>query len=274
MCPHCRAFITTSDKICPYCDTPVGPKAVERRNPGDLVGGLIPHAQFVTVLILTLNVGMFAVTMLASMKAGNPSALMGVDGRTLIEFGAKWREGLLAGQWWRLVTAGFLHGGLMHIAMNSWAMFDVGATVEQLYGQRRLVVIYFVSTVCGYLASAIWTPAISVGASAGLFGLIGAMIALGVKHEGPAAKMVRGVYIRWAVYGVLFGLLPGLRIDNAAHLGGLASGFAVAYVAGLPRLVTNWREKFWTGAMVVCLALTAISFLLMFLWLRQVTAVS
>ena len=63
MCPHCRAFITTSDKVCPYCDTPVGPKAIDVRSPGDLLGGLIPGGQFVTVLILTANVGMFLVTM-------------------------------------------------------------------------------------------------------------------------------------------------------------------------------------------------------------------
>jgi len=71
MCPHCRAFITTKDKVCPYCDTEVGPRAIDRRDPGALFAGMIPSARFVTVLILTLTAGMFLVTVLASMKSGN-----------------------------------------------------------------------------------------------------------------------------------------------------------------------------------------------------------
>jgi len=62
MCPQCRAFITTSDKVCPYCNTKVGPRAVEQRDPGPILGGLIPHAQFVTSMILLLNFGLYAAT--------------------------------------------------------------------------------------------------------------------------------------------------------------------------------------------------------------------
>ena len=62
------------------------------------------------------------------------------------------------GEWWRLVTAGFLHGGLLHILMNSWVLFDLGAQVEEIYGASRMWVIYFVSSVCGFYASAVWMP--------------------------------------------------------------------------------------------------------------------
>ena len=62
-----------------------------------------------------------------------------------------------------------------------------------------------------------------MGASAGLFGLIGAMIALGVTHRSAVGDAIRGLYVRWAIYGLLFGLLPGLHVDNAAHIGGLAA---------------------------------------------------
>ena len=57
------------------------------------------------------------------------------------------------GQWWRLITAGFLHSGILHILMNSWVLFDLGAEVETLYGTSRLIVFYFVSTVTGFAAS-------------------------------------------------------------------------------------------------------------------------
>ncbi len=61
MCPNCRAFVTTSDQVCPYCQAPLGPRAVERRNPGEILGGLIPHARFTTIIILLINTALFLV---------------------------------------------------------------------------------------------------------------------------------------------------------------------------------------------------------------------
>jgi len=74
MCPHCRAFITTDDRVCPYCNTPVGPRAVDRRSPGEIMGGLIPHARFTTTLILLINTGLYIATTLYAMKSGRGSA--------------------------------------------------------------------------------------------------------------------------------------------------------------------------------------------------------
>jgi rhomboid protease GluP len=268
MCPHCRAFITTSDRVCPYCSTEVGPRAIDRRQPKEILGGFIPHARFTTSIILLINFGLFGATVLSSMRQGNADALMGVDGRTLIEFGGKLREALQIGQWWRLVTAGFLHGGLIHIAMNSWVLFDLGAQVEEIYGWARMIVFYFLATVVGFYLSAVWSAGLSVGASAGIFGLIGAMIALGVRYRThPMGAAIRSLYIRWAIYGLLMGLLPG--IDNAAHIGGLAAGFGAAFVAGTPKLVDTWAERFWRGAAYGAIAHTALSFFRMYVWLTS-----
>lgn len=266
MCPHCRAFITTRDRVCPYCNETVGPRAVERREGGGALGGFIPHAHFVTVMILLINFALFVATALYSMRSGNEGAVWGIDARTLFDFGASYRQAVQLGQWWRLVTAGFLHGGLLHILMNSWVLFDVGAQVEEIYGATRLVVFYFVATVCGFMASTMWSPTLSVGASAGLFGLIGAMIALGVTHRGGIGDAIRGLYIRWAIYGLLIGLLPGLHIDNAAHIGGLAGGFAMAFAARLPGRTRSAAERLWQVAAGLCVAITAFSFLQMYLW--------
>ncbi|MGD0201399.1 MAG: rhomboid family intramembrane serine protease [Bryobacteraceae bacterium] len=268
MCPHCRAFITSRDRVCPYCQGVVGPRAIDRRDPKAILGGFIPHARFTTSIILLINFGLFAATVLFSMRAGNGNALFDLDGRTLFQFGAKYRDAIVLGQWWRLVTAGFLHGGILHLLMNSWVLFDLGAQVEEIYGATRLLVIYFAATVGGFYLSMIWTPALSVGASAGILGLIGAMIALGVRHRAhPLGGAIRSLYIRWAVYGLALGLLPGLRVDNAAHIGGLAAGFVVAYAAGTPRLVGGWGEHLWRILSYLCLALTALAFLSMYLWL-------
>ncbi len=268
MCPNCRAFITNRDKVCPYCNQRVGPRAIDRRDPGAVLGGFIPHARFVTMIILTINVGLYLATVLFSQRSGQGGGLMSVDGRTLIEFGAKLRAAILGyGQWWRLVTAGFLHGGLLHIGMNSWVLFDLGAQVEDVYGASRLIVVYFLATVSGFLLSTFWTAAISVGASAGIMGLLGAMIALGVRNRHTAAgAAIHGMYVRWAVYILILGVLPGLHIDNAAHIGGLAAGFGVAYAAGTPRVETAPSERLWRIAAGACVVITAVCFLKMYLW--------
>jgi len=200
------------------------------------------------------------------LNMGNGSAVLDIDPRTLFLFGAKFRQAIHMGQWWRLVTAGFLHGGLLHILMNSWVLFDIGAQVEETYGPSRLIVIYFAATVVGFYASTWWSAALSVGASAGIFGLIGAMIALGMLHRSALGDAIKGLYLRWAIYGLLFGLLPGLAIDNAAHIGGLAAGFGVAYIAGVPRYEGSGTERMWRIAAYVCLGATALCFARMFLW--------
>jgi membrane associated rhomboid family serine protease len=98
-------------------------------------------------------------------------------------------------------------------------------------------------------------------------GLIGAMIALGLRNRHTAAgAAIHGMYIRWAVYMLIFGFLPGLHIDNAAHIGGLAAGFGVAWLAGTPRVETAWTERLWRGAAAACVAITAVCFLKMYLW--------
>ena len=109
----------------------------------------------------------------------------------------------------------------------------------------------------GFLASAWWAPDVpSIGASAGIFGLIGAMIALGVRDRSAYGAMIRSMYTRWALYGLALGILPAFFgisfMDNAAHIGGVTSGFVIAYVAGTPRFSgateTLWRVGGGGGA--------------------------
>lgn len=262
MCPHCRAFITTDDKVCPYCDTPVGPSARDRLRSADILGGLVPSAQFLTILLLTLNIGMYLVTMVATSKMDESLALA--------RYGAAFPMAVFNGQWWRLITAGFLHGGLMHIGFNMWALMDIGRHAEETYGPKRMSVIYILSTMGGFGLSMIRGTYLTVGASAGLFGLIGAMIAVGVIHRNSAqAAAIKAFYIRWAIYGLLWGLLPMFHVDNAAHLGGMATGFVVAWIAGTPREFDVRREQFWTVAAGLIVALTIYAFVRLFIQLQS-----
>jgi rhomboid protease GluP len=271
MCPNCRAFITSDDKICPYCQAQVGERVIDRRAPSDVLGGLIPHQRFVTMLILLINTGMYLATMLRTQQQQGGSGFGDPSMQTLVDFGAKYAPFIFyRGEWWRLITAGYLHGGLLHIGMNSWVLFDLGPQVNQTFGTPRFLSIYFISSVTGFLASLYWSPSVSIGASAGLCGLIGAMIAFGTRERSAFASAIRRQYIQWVIYLLIFGLLPGFNVDNAAHLGGLAGGFVVAYLAGTPGF-SEAKENFWRLAAGLSLALTGWAFFEMFMHLTSTT---
>lgn len=267
MCPSCRAFITNSDKVCPYCEAPVGARAIDQRTPGEIFGGLIPQARFTTVLILIINTALYVATCLYS-----DTFSWTPDNIALFVFGEKIPFALMQSrhEWWRLVTAGFLHGGVMHIAMNSWVLFDLGAEVETIFGTSRMIVYYFVSTVAGFLLSALLSNGSSVGASAGVFGLIGAMIAFGMTDRSAIGSMAKSLYVRWAIYGLAMGILFP-QTDMKAHIGGLVGGFACAFVARTPTARTAWKEPLIRAAAGVCIALTLLSFAIMFVKLRSGT---
>src|SRR5262249_53705483 len=131
------------------------------------------------------------------------------------------------------------------------------------------LVIYFTGTVVGFWASMIFSPrSLSVGASAGLCGLVGAMIAVGFLSRSSMALDIRAGYVRYAVMLLAMGFFIG-RIDNAAHLGGMVGGFAIAYLMGLPTPVIPPKERIFTLAAWVCVLLTVYSFAQMFLFYQR-----
>ena len=259
MCPNCRAFITTSDRVCPYCGSRVGPRAIDRREPGNLIGGLIPARHFTTFLLLLINVGLFAASCWIS------GSLNEINGKALWVLGAKLGPSIWGHhQYWRLVTAGFLHGSILHIAFNGWALFVLGSQVEEVFGTPRFLVLYFASTVCGFYLSARMNSGLSIGASAGIMGLIGAMVAFGHASHSSIGRQIRNQYLGWLALNLVWGFLPGSQIDNYAHIGGFVGGFGVAYFAGTPIRSTHAREAAWRVAAAACIMLTVYCFWLMF----------
>jgi rhomboid protease GluP len=235
MCPHCRAFVPSSERVCTECGLALGRSYAQRMAGSAALAGLVPPTHFTTLILLLVNFALFAATLILTLKKSDGAEALGaVDPYVLLNFGAKFGPAVQAGQWWRLITAGFLHGGLFHILMNTWAMYDLGAQVEQAYGTARFLVFYLAAGAAGFWASAWWSPALSIGASASIFGLIGAMIAYYTRSGTWLGAEMKAVYVRWAIYGLLFGLLPMFSIDNAAHLGGLAAGFGLGYLAAEP----------------------------------------
>jgi rhomboid protease GluP len=156
----------------------------------------------------------------------------------------------LHGETWRLLTSVFLHGGLIHIGLNMYVLYRAGPLVERLYGNTGFALLYLAAGLGGAMVSAWWHPLwVSVGASGAIFGLIGGLGAFLASHRSaipaPVLSQMKGGVIAFVVYNTMFGLaIEG--IDNAAHLGGLASGFLAGLLlqrpwpvprptAGLPR---------------------------------------
>jgi membrane associated rhomboid family serine protease len=159
---------------------------------------------------------------------------------------AKINERIREGEIWRLVTMMFVHAGLMHLFFNTSALSEFGRTVENLYGPRRFLAIFFGAGIAGAVASFLATPTPSVGASGGIFGLIGALLAFGLRHRPslPAAARQRFTIQMGLCLAVNLGLgLLSTFIDNAAHLGGLVGGALIASWVGVSPAVTAMLER-------------------------------
>ena len=149
-----------------------------------------------------------------------------------------------SGQWWRVITSGFLHYGILHIAFNSYALLQVGILVEFVYGSARFFVIYFTALIAGGLAAyytTIGTDNATAGASGAIMGVFGAMGVLGFKI--PHA---RAVLLQSALIPIVLTLGNGLvntGISNAGHIGGLIGGVLVAAVMTPARAATLMRRE-------------------------------
>lgn len=177
----------------------------------------------VTQIIFGLNIAVFVGMLLAGVQMlGNPSA------QDLVRFGANFGPYTLSGQWWRLLSCIFIHGGLLHIAFNMWCLWDLGRLAESIYGHWTFAAVYLISGLAASLGSIFWNPfTLSVGASGAIFGIAGALIAsfyLGEFSLPKAAMsgMLRSVML-FVGYNLFFGAIVA-RTDNAAHVGGLLMG--------------------------------------------------
>jgi len=217
--------LTFGKKICPWC---VQHEAAQRGEMGDVEQRVMPapwvrsqSSITLTHVLLGANVAVFIAMVLASGSAD-------FDGRLLVHFGANFGPLTLSGTWWRLLTYMFLHGGFLHIAMNMWCLWQIGALCESLYGRWTYAAVYLITGVAGGLASLAWNPhVLSVGASGALFGLTGALIASFYLGEfslsGISIKGTLSSLLFFAGFNLFFGsMFPG--IDNACHIGGLVSG--------------------------------------------------
>ncbi|RYE25386.1 MAG: rhomboid family intramembrane serine protease [Sphingobacteriaceae bacterium] len=177
------------------------------------------------MIVICLNVLVFLAMVVAGL------GFLSFDGKDLYQWGADYRPAVGQGQYWRLISNIFLHGGLMHLVMNMYGLIFVAIFLEPLLGKMKFIVAYLL---CGIFASATsiwWHPAtISIGASGAIFGLYGVFTALlttnKVSADGKKFFLINNLI--FIVINLLIGLTGG--IDNAAHIGGLLAGFILGYI--------------------------------------------
>jgi rhomboid protease GluP len=186
----------------------------------DMLNYLIPKGEhFATSILIDLNILVFLIMVFSGVNIISP------NGHELLQWGANRRLETTGGEWWRLFTSIFLHGGIMHLFLNIYGLSFAGIFVEPLFGRRKFIFLYVLSGLAGSLASIWWYQnTISMGASGAIFGLFGAILGLLFTNTVPAEGRKTFLLIISSYVGInlLWGLTGG--IDNAAHIGGLLSG--------------------------------------------------
>lgn len=227
---------------------------------GQLLGdlGYVPATRL--ILAGTIAYFLWSVLMGGGLGFNLIGSLLGGPGsETLRTWGANRGDLVInQGQHWRLFTHMLLHGGLLHLGFNMWALWHVGRHVELIYSTRNMAFIYVVAGVAGGIASTVFRPyaVLSVGASGAVLGLMGALVYFAVALPG------RQVDWRSLLMPVGVNLMYGFFIpfiDNYAHIGGFLGGFLAAFIAGIPGQRAPWRTWAMIGtAAVVVLILSGL----------------
>ncbi|ABR30410.1 Rhomboid family protein [Thermosipho melanesiensis] len=162
-------------------------------------------------------------------------------------FGAQYGPLVSSGQWYRIVTAMFVHGGFIHLVFNMYALYFLGRIVENVYGTDKFLFFYFSTGIIGNLATQFfYYNSFSVGASGAIFGLVGVLFAAGFRRDTPyTLKPITGTaFLPMILVNIFLGFIPGSNINNAAHLGGFLSGMALGYF--IPIYEYSWNiRKLW-----------------------------
>lgn len=192
---------------------------------------------WVMIVLIVINVAVFVAA--AAMGTG----LTGADPDRLVAMGGSLPALTLSGEPWRLLTSMFLHAGVLHVAMNMFALYSGGRAAEAMFGRRGFVAIYLATGLVGGIATLTKTAMIvTVGASGAIFGVFGAIFAYSVAHRAQLDPEVRAKQMKSMGTFVALNLVIGFSIPQislAAHIGGFVSGFVIAYLAERGIDITN-----------------------------------
>ena len=215
---------------------------------------MIGNRQPITTTLVAMNVAVFVAMALTLVSPLAPTIPQ------LLKWGANWGPLSLGAEPWRILASNYVHGGIIHIALNMWCLWNLGFLAERVFDPWMYVLTYTFCGLAGSLASLWWHPtAVGVGASGAIFGLAGALIAaLYLGHLPISRQAIQGTLkslLIFAGYNLFFGAaVPG--IDNSAHVGGLLAGLALGavlakHLTASPEIRDSWRRGVFVAAAVV-----------------------
>jgi len=234
------------------CDRCAGAATSRARRGMNAVGSMRDFP--VTTALAAISLSVFVV-MVAS--GGSPMRFSPED---LIRWGGNWGPLTMSGDYWRLLTAGFVHGDIIHLAFNLWCLWSLGQLAERLFGSLITAAIYILTGVAGAMLSIGWNHGrLEVGASGAIFGIAGAILS-GIKFGNVAVgpmqrRQIFSSLIFFVIFNLTIGLGPG--IDNMCHLGGLVSGL----IFGVPlatALASGKKHFEWATIIVASLVLVGV----------------
>lgn len=232
LCPNCRKLISADERSCPYCGT-LRPGSKLQNNA--LVRLFQDPARLIKSIIY-LNAGMFVLSILLGARmihlSANPLTFLSPDSRSLLALGA---TGVIPidhmNRWWSLLSANYLHGGILHIFFNMVALRQIAGLIMREYGTHRTFVLYTVGGILGFLVSYLAHTNFTIGSSAAVCSLIGAALYYGKSRGGLYGNIIYRQIGGWVIAIFIFGfLIPG--IDNWGHGGGIAAGIALGFLLG------------------------------------------
>lgn len=254
LCPNCRKLISLDEPSCPYCGL-VRPglhaRAGKLRN---IFFALDPIR-----MIIYVNIAFYILGLLLFPRGiflgGSPFGFLSPSDESLFLLGATGTFPVITfHRIWTLVSASFLHGGILHIVFNMMALYQLGPFVLREFGLHRFVNIYILTGVVGFAVSVLAGVSLTIGASASICGLIGAIIYFGKSRGGSYGEAIFKQALGWVVGLIIFGFIFA-GINNYAHGGGLLSGLLFAYLMGY-----NDRrpESAWSKILAyACILITA-----------------
>ena len=290
MCRSCGAIVGAGQNTCAVCGASTTsqpaarvPRDIPDRETVRFARALMERPHKFTIILLMANLFVYLLMWQAS---GLQFSLVGVfPYPVLIAYGAKLNSLISAGhEWWRFVTPMFIHVNLLHLLVNMYSLWIIGPYVEKLYGATKFVVFWVLTGIAGVVASYLTVVSPdkplgtlgrflfkihdepSAGASGALFGLVGVLFVFGIKfrHELPEGfKRAFGTgLLPMIVLNLFIGYLGRGIIDNAAHLGGLVAGAALAMVVDYRRPgERSGVAIIWQVLRAVALVLVAVSFI-------------
>ncbi len=259
-CPRCGQLISINTDRCIHCKLPRPGYFYRVPFLSDLILDRVSFVDGILIACVALYLLALALDISNSLTASGIFNILSPTNESLYKLGMggviPWHEG----RWWTLITANYLHAGILHIGFNMLWLRRLGPFVEELFGASRFWIIYMISGLTGSVLSTAAGTFFFVGASGAIFGLFGALVYYGRHRGGTFGSNIFRQMLIWAGIAFLFGFI-GTGIDNWGHLGGFLGGLITAILLGYEEKnrQTLTQHLIATGLLI----LVAVSFMFM-----------